>query len=231
MTQPVKAYVSWVAAVGSVAIGAAISECQFTHPVRFPIYFALAFLTSMIKIRFSRLSGTLSCSSLFAILAIVELDHTEAMLISIGAAAGQTLLNVRERPHLAQLVFNIAACGISTAAATGAKAVAMWSGAGPVPAACVAAVVFYAVNTLVTAAVLALLHGQTVRRVWRVWLHWTMPAFLVSGGAGVALFALNPQFQWRPPLLLIPATVLFQLWYRRAVVPRLAKNQLVADGQ
>src|SRR5438270_9118756 len=109
MKQPVKAYVCWVAAVGSVAIGSALSECQFTHPIRFPIYFALAFLTSIIKIRFEQITGTFSCSSLFVLLAVAELDHTEAMLIAIAAAAGQTLLNVRERPNLVQLVFNIAA--------------------------------------------------------------------------------------------------------------------------
>src|SRR5436853_29582 len=109
MTEPVKAYVSWVAAVGSVAIGAAVSECQFTHPTRFPIYFALAVLTSTLKIRFRRMAGTFSSGSLFTIMAIAELDHTEAMLIAIASAAGQTLLNVRKPPEMAQLVFNMAA--------------------------------------------------------------------------------------------------------------------------
>ena len=51
------------------------------------------------------MAGTFSSGSLFTIMAIAELDHTEAMLIAIASAAGQTLLNVRKPPEMAQLVF------------------------------------------------------------------------------------------------------------------------------
>jgi len=217
MTQAMKAYISWVAAAGSVAIAAAVSECQFSHPVRFPIYFALAVLVAMVKIRFTDVTGTFSCSSLFIILGLAELDITETMLIACGAAAAQTLLNTKDKPNLVQLVFNIATLGVSTSAAALVKKTAEGAGGGPVAAIVCAACCYYVVNTLLVAGILALIRAQTVRRLWRAWLQWTTPAFLASAAAAVALFTSNPMFHWGPTLLFIPAAVAFQIWYRRLI--------------
>jgi hypothetical protein len=221
MNHPIKAYVSWVAAVGSVAIGAAFAECRFTHPVRFPVYFALAFLASMFKIRLPAISGTFTSSWLFVILAIAELDHTEAMIIAVGAAAGQTLLNVREKPTLFQLVFNIAALGISTSAAMVVKTLAgAFIGNATVVGMCAAAT-YYAVNVLVVSGVLSLVHAQTINRLWSAWLRWTTPAFLVSAAAAASLILIDPMFHFNTAILFVPAVVLFHIWYRRLLSARL----------
>src|SRR5581483_6283341 len=139
---------------------------------------------------FPAVSGTFSCSWLFVILGIAELDRTEAMIIAAGAAAAQTLLNVREKPTMMQLVFNIAALGVSTSAATIIHALAGGCGLGPVPALLLTAAGYYAINALVVTGVLALLHAQNVRRLWVAWMRWTTPAFVVSGAAAAGLFVI-----------------------------------------
>jgi hypothetical protein len=116
-----------------------------------------------------------------------------------------------------QLVFNIAALGVSTSAATIIHALAGACGLGPVPALLLTAVGYYAINALVVTGVLALLHAQTVRRLWVAWMRWTTPAFLVSGAAAAGLFVIDPLFHGSAAMLLIPAVILFQLWYRRVL--------------
>lgn len=224
MSSPANAYVSWVAAAGSVAIGAALSEWQFTHTLRFPLYFCLVVLTSMIKIRFPAITVTVSCNSLFVILAAAQLDSTEAMLIACGAAASQTLLNVRNRPNPIQLCFNIAVLGISTSACLWTVSVAKWCGAGGVIALCCSAVVFYALDTVLVSGIVALLRETTVRRVWQVWLRWTTPGFVVSTAAAVALFVGDPAFRWGPALSAIPAALIVMVGYRRLIAARLVTD-------
>ncbi|HZU26644.1 MAG TPA: hypothetical protein VFA04_14055 [Bryobacteraceae bacterium] len=220
MNQPVKAYVSWVAAVGSVAIGAAVAQCQFSHPVRFPVFFALAFVASMLKIRFPAVTGTFSCSCLFVVLGIAELDRTEAMLIAIAAAAGQTLLNVRGRATLMQLVFNVAALGISTSAASLIRSLAVAWGANSLLALLSTAAVYYAVNVLIVSGALALLHAKNMERMWHAWIRWTTPAFIAATAAAAGLFLTNPMFHWNASMLFVPAVVVFQVWYRRLLATR-----------
>jgi len=221
MTNPAKAYICWVTAAGSVVIVAALSEGQSTHTLQFPIYFALAVLASTIKIRFPAITTTFSSNSLFIILAAVELDATEAMLIACAAAAAQTLLNARERPNAVQLVFNIAVLGISTSASLSAAAIARWCGAGGAIGLCCAAVSFYVFNNLLVAGIVALLRETTVRRVWRAWLLWTTPAFVFSTAAAMALLLSDPRFQWQPALLSIPVAVALQMGYRKLIDARI----------
>jgi len=220
MSQSVKAYICWVSAAGSVALAAALSEWRFSHPVRFPIYFALAVLTAMVKIRFPRIGGTFASNSLFVILGLAELDITETMLIACGAAAGQTLLNVKEKPNPIQLIFNIAAAAVSTSVAALVKKTIEGAGGSPVWSVALAAAVFYLVNTLVVSGVLALLHAQSAQRLWRAWMRWTTPAFIVSAAAAMALFVINPTFHPGLTLLFVPVAIAFQLWYRRLIDAR-----------
>jgi hypothetical protein len=220
MTNSARAYVCWVVAAGSVVIVAALSEGQFTHTARFPLYFALAILASTIKIRFPAITTTFSSNSLFIILAAVELDPTEAMLIACAAAAAQTLLNAREKPNPVQLVFNIAVFGISTSACLSAAAIARWCGAGGAVALCCAAVGFYLFDNLLVSGIVALLRETSVRHIWRAWLLWTTPAFVFSTAAAMVLFISDLRFQWRPALVSIPIAVGLQMGYRKLIDAR-----------
>ncbi len=220
MTQATKAYISWVAAMGSLAIGAAVSECQFTHPVRFPIYFALAVLTSVVKFRIPETPGTFSCSSLFAILAVAELDLAEAVIIACGAGAGQTLLNVREKPSPVQLIFNTAALGISTAAAAWVKTIATGFGILPPLVITLTAAGFYAADVLLVAGILKRVQKENGTRTVRMWLLRTVPLFLISAAAAVALFLIDPMFQRGFALLLVPGALALQVCYTRLLVSR-----------
>jgi len=220
MSSSAKSYICWVVAAGSVAIFAGLSQWQFTHTVRFPIFFALAVLSSMLKIRFPAITASFSSNSLFVILGAVELDPTEAMLIACAAAAAQTLLNTREKPNPVQLGFNIAVLGISTSACIWTASTAASWGAGSALALCCSAVAFYVLNTILVSGIVALTREITMKRIWRAWLCWTTPAFVVSTAAAVALFVNDPAFRWGPALLTVPAAVILQMGYRRLVEAR-----------
>ena len=230
MTSSAKSYICWIVALGSVAVFAALSEWQFTHTVRFPVYFALAVVTSTFKMRFPAITVSCSSNSLFIILGAAELDATEAMLVACAAAAAQTLLNTREKPSPVQLGFNMAVLGIATSACIWTSSTLTAWGAASALALFCAGVVFYVLNTILISGIVALTREITMRRIWRAWLCWTTPAFVVSTAAAMALFASDPTFRWRPALLTIPLAVILQMGYRRLVEARIEVSAWTAGA-
>jgi hypothetical protein len=91
-----------------LAFGLALWNWASPNPLHFIIYFTLALIASMLKVRLPRITGTYSVSFLFTLVGIVEFTLPETLVASCAGALVQSLWKSKQRPTIIQILFNMA---------------------------------------------------------------------------------------------------------------------------
>ncbi len=213
-------YVAVVIAVG-VVMSAAFFPRTFTHPVLFAGVLALSCLTSAWKVNLplSLSNGsTLSVSHAADLLSLLLFGPRQAMLVAAANAWTQCTFNVK-RPYPPYCTIFSMAAEVITIQAT-AVAYSWLGGAagvqplGSLPRQIVGIVAtYFAVNTTMVAAAIAL---STRRSLWLVWhddFLWSAPSFMVGGAAGaVAAVVIERGDYWLGLLMLAPIYLTYRTY-------------------
>src|SRR5712672_2109429 len=102
-------------AIGSLFVVDSVSlDRDFTNLNDYVICFALALLTSTFKVRLPGLTGTISASFLFILIATAIFSFSETVLLAGTASIVQSLWKTKRRPKVVQVAFNAAALAISS---------------------------------------------------------------------------------------------------------------------
>ncbi len=181
-----------VVAIGiGTALGAALSW-RTTNNFAFVVCLALAVLASTFKLKLPGLTGTMSPSFVFVLVAVGQLSWSETIVISAISALVQSIWKAKKRPSGLQLWFNAAtlaiAGGLSHSVAHGL--VLPGEGMNHVLFLAVAGMVLFIINTLLVSAILCLLNASSLQKVWQSVQTWSVP-YYVAGGVLSSVWSLS----------------------------------------
>ena len=106
-------YISVVSAVGMLVLILGLYRWESSDTARYFCYFALALLTTGLKVNLPAITGTLSVNFLFILMGIVELTLPQTVLMGCAATLVQCVWHARGRWRVVQMVFNVASMAIA----------------------------------------------------------------------------------------------------------------------
>jgi diguanylate cyclase (GGDEF)-like protein/putative nucleotidyltransferase with HDIG domain len=215
-SQHAKAFIWLIAFMGVAEMLAGALQWQTNDAQRFICYLAVALASSLLKVSLPGITGTLSLNFLFVLIGIVELSVSEILIVASSATLVQCLWRAKERPKIAQVVFNMASVAIAVSVAGWLYRVPFLRGSKlgePLALALVAGVYFVA-NTFPAAVVTSLREGKALRAIWNDCYFWTFPYYIVGAGVAEIVHIGNRQFGWQVFVFVLPLAYLFFRSYR-----------------
>ena len=156
-------------------------------------------------------AGSLSLGFAITFAALLRFGPQGALVVGVLGCLSSCLYPRPQRGF--QLAFNISVAALATWVA-GLTFLAL-NGGGlalslnrTLPAAAAASLLYYAINNVATAAVIALCTGKKVVTVWRESFLWTAPGYFAGAAIGVAGARACGSGDWLMLLVLTPATYL-----------------------
>ena len=206
MSRRATLFIGSTAALGALVLAYALSHWQSADLTRFLCYLAIAVLASGLKIRLPGIDGTMSVNFLFILLGVLELSLPETLVIGCTASLVQCTWQARQKPVLAQIVFNVFsmmpnAIALSYFAYHRLERVL---GTGAPVLLVIAALLFFLANTLPVALIISLTEGKSARKVWSECYFWSFPYYLVGAAAVFLVGLVNKHAGWQVALLVLP---------------------------
>jgi diguanylate cyclase (GGDEF)-like protein/putative nucleotidyltransferase with HDIG domain len=209
-------YIAAVGAAGAWLFGTQFRYWEWIQPLRFLTYLAAALAGSTLKVQLPGITGSVSVNFLVFLMAMLELPLPQALAIGSAGAVFQSLWQARRRPRPVELAFNAAAMSLAVGAGdTVYHSIA--PGAAPqhqLLALCLAASVFFAVNTFLVAAVIALTERKPLRLVWKECYFWSFPYHLGGGAVAWMYDVLRREGGWQALVVVVPLSYVIYHSYR-----------------
>ncbi len=226
---PVRAkfYIALIIAAGTTALAVQLLHFSAPSGLWFLGVFVVTILTSGWKVRLPMVMATLSVNFLFILVGIVLFNLPEAMLLGTAGTIVQCLWRPRQRPRAVQIAFSACSVGL---AVLGAHAVFH----GPLNQILgeldsiligIAAVVYFLINTILVAGVIALTEGKSIHRTWYDTYLWILPYQVVFAAAAWLIVVVSKQNSWHSAVVLIPLLYFIHRSYK-TYVDRLEKDKL-----
>ena len=203
MTLRVKIVAGAVVAGGLASLLSSIGfpAQQWLH---FFVYLALVLLSSGMKVAMPKTEGTMSANFPFIFLGILQLSPLQAVALAVCSVLAQCRIRVIKPFTLIQVLFNVANVVTATVLTWHANAILTRLNVEAVPAIALAAVVYFLVNTIPVALIIAWDSDMSPLRQWRQEYLWYLPFYLVGAVLAAAANLVGIQFGWMTSLLLIP---------------------------
>ncbi len=209
-----KTTLPWRARFYIAAVALASGVCLFNTfhgwapelSARFFLYLAIAVASSGMKVSLPGIDGNMSVNYIFTLLALLELGRPQAVLLAVISAFIQTFWNAKNRPKLAQLLFNISCIALTVFAAS-VIFERPWFVNLPEGAALrltIAGITYFFANTLCVSTILAMTSKRTIPQVWQSCYVWTFPYYLVGVSLAVMLHTSIETLGWRFTVALLP---------------------------
>ena len=229
MTKRTKLYIAFtIVSGGALVCSCLASECAVKHSDAYLVYCLLAWLSSALKVRLPGITGTISVNFLFILIAVAEFTFPGTVLLASVACVVQCLWRPKSRPRLVQVAFNVATLAISSGAAYKLSHAFAGADAHLGVLLAVAAVFYFAADTLLISGVLSLVQNKSLFAVWQQCYLWSFPYYLV--GAAIAALAVETEraLGWVMSLLILPLMYLVYVFYR-ICVGRFATTSVAAS--
>jgi diguanylate cyclase (GGDEF)-like protein/putative nucleotidyltransferase with HDIG domain len=215
---PLKAriYIALCIASGAAFIATAVYPWQPGHLARFCFYLVLSTAASGMKVNLPGIPGTMSVCFLFSLIGIGEMSLGETVVISCIGTLVQCLWKAKQRPRPAQVAFSVANTGMAIAIAYRFyhwPAIYAFGAAGPFLLA-VAALLYFALNTVPIAAAVALTERKPLGGIWRDTYFWTFPFYILGSSVAWMINLFSRQVHWEGSVLLLPIVYFIHRSYR-----------------
>lgn len=226
-------YLASITAAGFAVFGSSLFHFRSHYPVEFACYLTIAVLSSALKVSLPGVTGTMSTNFVFILLAIIELGQAEMLVLSCVSLLMQLFWRPKKPPGLIKVLFNLSSVTLAASAAYQtfyALASGPSSTIGIAIRVVIAATVYFLVNTLSIACVVALTEGKSLDRIWRDCYLWYFPYYLAGACVAGLLKAVNQAAGWQAALLCLP--VLYMIYRSfRLYVDRLEHERKHAEHQ
>jgi hypothetical protein len=215
-----KAYIAAIGIIAAVVLGAASYRWNPENFGKFILFFALAMVASVMKIRLPGLKTSISTNFVFILIGIPLFSFGETVVIGLGGALVQSLWRPLQRPKPVQIFFNGACLTVCTAAALWAShAVTAFVGANSTAAMMVVgACVYVVLNTGLVSLVISLAEGQSLKHIWPQCYEWTFPYFLIGAAVAGLASAAGHGTNLGVTLLAVPVMYFVYVYYRMHIV-------------
>jgi hypothetical protein len=221
----VRLYSEAVLAIGTTVWIYAGLQHSFGHPALFWACLAMALFAATLKVRLPGVEGTFSLGFVGSLVAVQQLDFTEAVVVGTLVGVMQSLWRPLRCPLAIQVAFNAANVANSTAVAFGAYRgwllntpnnnsvwLLLW-----------ASTLFYAVNTGTVSGVLCLLERKPLGQMFEHWCLWSFSYYLA--GALLTVFLQSIAGSPLVPLALLVPMFIVYFVYRGHIKYRRELNQ------
>jgi diguanylate cyclase (GGDEF)-like protein/putative nucleotidyltransferase with HDIG domain len=224
-------YIGMVLTFGAFAILSSLPSVSQLRSARFITFVAVGLLTSLLKVRLPGMTGNMSMHFVFVLLGLLELDRGELVLIASLSMAAQSLWSLGCRPRAVQVSFNVAAVAVSAAGAhlafAGHHDVI---GSGFAIRYIAAALIYFFLNQGAVAVVICLTEAKPIGHVWREWLFFNAPYYLIGALVVYLLYQLGIVFDLIPVTFVLPCAIFLYRSYG-GYVARLERERDLADEQ
>ena len=222
MSKKATTFVGLTIAVGTAFVVDSVTrDSSFSDLPIFMCYFALALLTSALKVRLPGITGTISVNFLFVLVATAVFSFSETVILASVACIVQCFWRARRRPKIAQVSFNVATLAISSGITYLAAHALVGQASSLLVLLPIATCFYFTSNTLLVSAVLSLVESKPFMNVWRQCYLWSFPYYLIGASiAGLVVLCAN-SMGLAVPLLVLPLMLMVHVFYR-AYVARVA---------
>jgi diguanylate cyclase (GGDEF)-like protein/putative nucleotidyltransferase with HDIG domain len=205
---PIKArlYIAFILVAGALELGAQFAHFHSADPIQYWCYFLVTILTSGLKIRLPMVLATFSVNTLFILVGIVQFSLPEAIALGVAGTVVQCLWRPRSSPRAVRVAFSTCSIGLAVLVAH----LVFHNVLSPIIGELnplrlgVAACVYFIVNTVLVAGVIALTEGKNIYKTWYTTYFWILPYHLVGASVAWLIVMLTRQDSWYAALVLFP---------------------------
>jgi hypothetical protein len=218
--QSAKLFVGLVALCALGCLGFGIMRWESFDFVRFGCFLVISMAASRMKVSLPGVNGNMSMNMPFMLLAALELNLPEALIVAAAATAVQCLPKNGKSMTALQVVFNIST--IVNAVAVAYILSHSHFGMPQMPPKALllgaAGVGFMLMDTLPVAIIIGLAEGAPVLKTWKDILLLSFPCFVMSAGLATMAATAILFVAWYVPLALFPVMAITYASYRRYFV-------------
>ncbi len=222
------AFISATAISGLAMLGGSVLKMTSLHHYQFLSLLVLGAVTSRTKVKLPGIDGTMSVNLPFMMIAAAQLSLFEAVVVALVSAVLQSIPKRGGQLQPVKMLFNastiVLASGIAALLLHNDKLVAMHhSGSVALLAACG---MFFLVNTLPVATIIAITEGSGMMRIWSSIAHLSFPYYVACTGVTSMVTMVSQHVGWQVPLAVLPVMLLMYRCFQTLFAGR--ADQLVA---
>src|SRR5437763_1792820 len=214
---PARVYIALIVLLGLSSLAGGLWFWQCQNQPRFFGYLALSLLCSGLKVVVPGIQGSMSVNYMIFLAGFIQLSLPETLAVGLASCFMQSFWHATKRPHLIQVVFNVAQIAI---AITGGHWIyhldtARLVGFDLQPAYRLGAATcaYYLLNTVSMALVVALTEHKNAIRIWKNFYLWSLPYYLLGASIIGGPLLFFKQSGWIVALFLAPcAYSIFQVF-------------------
>jgi len=195
---------------GLAMLGGSVLKMTALHHYQFLWLLVLGAITSRTKVKLPGIDGTMSVNLPFMMIAAAQLSLFEAVAVALVSATLQSIPKCGGQYQPVKMLFNastiVLAAGIAALVLHSEKLAAMHhSGSVALIAACG---MFFLVNTLPVATIIALTEGSGMMRIWSSIAHMSFPYYVACTGVTSMVTLVSQHVGWQAPLAALPVMLL-----------------------
>ena len=215
MTLKARIYIWIIDTIGACVLITQLIQWHSDDLFRYLCFLVLTVAASSLKVSLPAVTGTMSASFLVILFGILEFSLPETLVVGCVATLIQCLASAKRRPQVIQIVFNVTSLAMAIAATYYA-----WNSpffrdhhTDTAVMLLVTALVFFTMNTLPIATVIALTESRSLRRVWKDCYFWSLPYYLFGAAVAGLTSAATHRYGWGAALLVVPLVYLIYKSY------------------
>ena len=222
------AFISATAISGLAMLGGSVLKMTSLHHYQFLSLLVLGAVTSRTKVKLPGIDGTMSVNLPFMMIAAAQLSLFEAVVVALVSAVLQSIPKRGGQLQPVKMLFNastiVLASGVAALLLHNDKLIAMHhSGSVALLAACG---MFFLVNTLPVATIIAITEGSGMMRIWSSIAHLSFPYYVACTGVTSMVTMVSQHVGWQVPLAVLPVMLLMYRCFQTLFAGR--ADQLVA---
>jgi diguanylate cyclase (GGDEF)-like protein/putative nucleotidyltransferase with HDIG domain len=207
-----KLYIGLIAIGGAFAIYDAMIAWHSDDLMRFFCNLAVCVLVSGLKVNLPGIKGTMSVNFLFILIGVSQMTLGETLVLGCAGTLVQCFWKAKNPVKPIRLLFSVSNMAI---AVTGCYAFCSFLPVKNMPSILLAAsLVFFFMNTVPVAGVVALTENKRLAQTWRDCYFWSFPFYVVGASIAWLLCLVSHNFNWLGSLLLMPILFFVYRAYR-----------------
>jgi hypothetical protein len=213
-----RVFIALIVISGLCVFGDAVLKSNSVYAVRFISFLLVACVAARLRLKLPGCTGTMSVNLPFILVAVAEMSSLEALMVGCISTVVQTLPRKKPgRVNSVQAAFNFGNMALAVAATRLVfESGLLASGIASAPIRlCVAALVFFLINSAPVAVVIALSEAKSALRTWIGMAQLSFAYFVASAGIAATVLTLTIRIGWGVPIAVMPLMLGIYLSYKR----------------
>ncbi|MGC2696443.1 MAG: HD domain-containing phosphohydrolase [Candidatus Angelobacter sp.] len=200
-------FVFLVCAIGLICLLTGILPWRTSHSLLFPSYLLLTIVASTLKTVLPGSEGTVSVGFVFFLVGICNMTISETLSLVVLCTVVQCFWHTKKRTSFVHFAFNLSQLSLAITAAYWAYVelfTHVFHSKAPLPL-LLAAIVFFLLNSVPVATVVALADDTSIIKQWDASYSWTFPYYLIGAAIAGLIQFVNRMAGWEMSMLVLPA--------------------------